>query len=171
MGNCDSTTTQHQNIEPRRLKVKKTHYDSYKKSLKEEYRIYKTKKGTYMLWNNDGDDIRGYLIKGVFDDIEYHLGPKHFGSNSELFEVGDVMYHTLIRFKRCVSNPNIIKPVATSRYSHSIAWYPFMPKSARIARNRSIANAQKNQENRIRKIMAGDKIELRDDDCKLWYRK
>ena len=162
MGNCYTTEN----------RKKKTPQQEYSNGLDEDYRTYTTKKGnTYMLWNNrDNGDILAYLIKGIHNDIEYETGPRYFNQDGGgAFEQGDIAYHTFVIFRRRISFKNILIPIGLKGYSHELVWFPFMPKSARLARNLMLFEEQQKQQKEIEMLVKEDTIQLRKGDF-MWIK-
>lgn len=132
-----------------------TDYTRYNNLLKNKEHLFKTQRGTYLIydWNNK-DIFFTYLIEYKKDGIMTKTDPIFFNKKGE--NIGEI---TVI-FKRDKVNTNLLKVTRIkSSYLH-IGWYPFVIKRIRENLNNNLKITVQKELKLVKKVAQDDSVQL-----------
>lgn len=132
-----------------------TDYTQYNNLLKNKEHLFKTQRGTYLIYDwNQQDTFFTYLINYKKHDKIVEAEPTFFNKKGE--RIGKV----IVIFKRDKENPNLVKATQIkSSYLH-IGWYPFVFKRIRENLNNRLKRTVQTELKLVKKIAYGDTVQL-----------
>lgn len=136
-----------------------TDHTRYNNLIKNKERLFKTQRGTYLIydWNNK-DTFYTYLIEYKKDGIIAETEPVFFNEKGD--NIGDVM----VVFKRDESDKNLVKVTRIKSSCLHIGWYPFVIKRIRENLNNRLKITVQKELKLVKKVAYNDSVQLTEND-------